>query len=140
MSSTLTNQIVDKLIQASQQLDPSLLNNLEEMKKWYEKSSYKASASLMEAILENLKLAKEHKIPMCQDTGMVVAFIEMGKTDYTMIELEKSLNEAIVKASEQGYFRFSVVKEPVYERTCSYPLVNKRGQRGKNFFNVKRLW
>lgn len=119
MNKDLVNKIVDALVKASQQLDPSLFDSLEEMRKWYEKSSYKASASLMEAILENLKLAKEHKIPMCQDTGMVVAFIEMGETDYTMKEIEKSLNEAIVKASEQGYFRFSVVEEPVFERKNS---------------------
>lgn len=63
---------------------------------------------------ENLKIAKEEMIPICQDTGMVVAFFEIGQDVH--IEggsLEDAINEGVRQGYKEGYLRKSVVSDPL---------------------------
>ena len=66
----------------------------------------------------NLETAEKENMPMCQDTGMVIVFIEMGH----LVEIEKDLfiddiiNEAIKDAYDEAFFRKSVVIDPLNGR------------------------
>lgn len=63
---------------------------------------------------ENMKIAKEDCIPICQDTGMAVVFIEVGQEVH--IEgslLEDAINEGIRQGYQEGYLRKSVVADPL---------------------------
>ena len=72
----------------------------------------------MDDIVENRHVAAERRVPMCQDTGMVVVFVELGEE----VRLEgRTLRDAITEGVRQGYreghFRASVVDEPLFERS-----------------------
>lgn len=65
-------------------------------------------------ILKNAEIAKVNRVPMCQDTGMAVVFVELGQEVY--IEgglIENAINEGIRQGYSEGYLRKSVVKDPL---------------------------
>jgi fumarate hydratase subunit alpha len=63
---------------------------------------------------ENLKVAGEEMIPICQDTGMAVVFIEIGQdVHFEGRNLEDAINEGVRRGYEEGYLRKSVVKDPI---------------------------
>lgn len=64
-------------------------------------------------LIENATIAHEERVPMCQDTGLTVLFVELGQDLY--IEgglLTDALNEGVRRGYEKGYLRKSVVKDP----------------------------
>lgn len=63
---------------------------------------------------ENMEIADETKIPICQDTGMTVVFLRIGQDVHFEGEyIEDAVNEGIRRGYEEGYLRKSVVKDPV---------------------------
>ncbi|MCM1040005.1 MAG: fumarate hydratase [Roseburia sp.] len=63
---------------------------------------------------DNLKIAGEDMIPICQDTGMAVVFVEIGQdVHFTGGILEEAINEGVRRGYVDGYLRKSVVKDPV---------------------------
>ena len=63
---------------------------------------------------DNLKIAGEDMIPICQDTGMTVVFMEIGQdVHFTGGVLEEAINEGVRKGYTEGYLRKSVVKDPI---------------------------
>ncbi len=63
---------------------------------------------------ENMDIAAETKIPICQDTGMTVVFLRIGQDVHFEGEyIEDAVNEGIRRGYEEGYLRKSVVKDPV---------------------------
>lgn len=64
---------------------------------------------------DNLTIAAEDKIPICQDTGMAVVFLEVGQEVH--IEgglLTDAVNEGVKQGYQEGYLRKSVVKDPIF--------------------------
>ena len=63
---------------------------------------------------ENLKIAGEDMIPICQDTGMAVVFVEIGQdVHFEGGNLEEAINEGVRQGYVDGYLRKSVVKDPL---------------------------
>lgn len=63
---------------------------------------------------ENLTIAEEDRIPICQDTGMAVVFIEVGQeVHFEGGSLEDAINEGVRQGYRDGYLRKSVVKDPL---------------------------
>ena len=63
---------------------------------------------------DNLKIAGEDMIPICQDTGMAVIFLEVGQdVHFTGGVLEDAINEGVRAGYIEGYLRKSVVKDPI---------------------------
>ncbi len=63
---------------------------------------------------ENMNIAKEDSIPICQDTGMAVVFLEIGQEVHFEGELlEDAVNEGIRQGYKEGYLRKSVVGDPL---------------------------
>ncbi|MDD2296562.1 MAG: fumarate hydratase [Sphaerochaetaceae bacterium] len=125
----LIARIRDALIDASVHLEPSLMEKLDWMRRETLQAvealapedanykPYKASLEVLDMIQENLRLAESHRLPMCQDTGMVVAFIEIGPdVPLSMFAIEEALHAGIADAVKDGSFRNSVVVEPVFDR------------------------
>ncbi len=70
--------------------------------------------SILGKILENADIAREKQMPICQDTGMAVFFIELGKEVYIEGDtLEEAVNEGVRKGYTEGYLRKSVVADPL---------------------------
>lgn len=69
---------------------------------------------ILKDILENSVVARRDAVPMCQDTGMTVVFVEMGQE--VCIEggfIEDAIHEGIRQGYDEGYLRKSVVKDPI---------------------------
>ncbi|SPF36411.1 fumarate hydratase, alpha subunit [Candidatus Desulfosporosinus infrequens] len=71
---------------------------------------------VLERLIENAEIAHKESVPMCQDTGMAVLFVEIGQ-DLHIVggDLTEAINEGVRQGYDQGYLRKSVVKDP-FER------------------------
>lgn len=66
---------------------------------------------------ENLHIAAEDMIPICQDTGMAVIFLEIGQdVHFTGGSLEEAVNEGVRRGYEEGFLRKSVVGDPILRK------------------------
>jgi len=79
---------------------------------------------ILDSIIENAKIAKEEMIPLCQDTGLTVVFVEQGvetaikgRADNAATTLDDAINEGVRSGYESGYLRKSIVAEPLNERS-----------------------
>ncbi len=69
---------------------------------------------ILSQLEENLKIAEAEMIPICQDTGMAVIFMEIGQDVHlTGGNLEDAINEGVKKGYTEGYLRKSVVDDPL---------------------------
>ena len=69
---------------------------------------------ILQQLQENLKIAGEDMIPICQDTGMAVIFMEIGQdVHFEGGNLEDAINEGVRRGYVDGYLRKSVVKDPL---------------------------
>lgn len=69
--------------------------------------------NILEQIIENDELAISENIPMCQDTGITVVFVEIGNEVYINGDLNKAINDGVSIGYTEGYLRKSVVKSPL---------------------------
>lgn len=109
---TITQNIKEMCIEANHFLSP-------DMKKVFDEAAASEESPLGRQILgqleENLCIASEEMIPICQDTGMAVVFIKVGQ-DVHLIggSLTDAINEGVRQGYVDGYLRKSVVKDPIY--------------------------
>ena len=69
---------------------------------------------VLKQLEDNLKIAGEEMIPICQDTGMAILFVEMGQEVHIVDGyLEDAINEGVRRGYIDGYLRKSVVKDPI---------------------------
>lgn len=70
---------------------------------------------ILEQLQENMQIAGDDMIPICQDTGMAVIFMEIGQdVHFEGGLLEDAINEGVRRGYVDGYLRKSVVKDPIY--------------------------
>lgn len=70
---------------------------------------------ILEQLQENMKVAEEEMIPICQDTGMAVVFLEIGQeVHFEGGSLEDAIQEGVRQGYAEGFLRKSVVKDPIY--------------------------
>lgn len=70
--------------------------------------------NVLDTILANAQIAKEKQMPLCQDTGMVVVFAEVGQDVHIQGGLlSDAVDEGVRQAYQDGYFRKSVVGDPL---------------------------
>ncbi len=69
---------------------------------------------ILEQLEENLEIADQERIPICQDTGMAVIFLKIGQDiHFEGGSLEAAINEGVRQGYQDGYLRKSVVKDPL---------------------------
>ena len=80
------------------------------MKNAYGKESSEPAKFALELLLKNAELAESKELPVCQDTGMAVVFLEIGQQVLlTGKLLPDAINEAVAESYSENYFRMSVV-------------------------------
>ena len=87
------------------------------LKKAENNESSEIGKNVLSQLIENNKIAAKEEVPVCQDTGMAVLFVEYG--DKIVIEngsFEEAVQEGVRRAYIDGYLRKSVVDDPVFER------------------------
>lgn len=104
-------ETVNKLcIEANYYIDDEVLKLLRESKK-NEKSPI--GQDTLTQIIENDMIAAKESVPMCQDTGIVVVFLEVGNEISFDFDIYEAVNEGVRNAYLTGYLRKSVVKHPL---------------------------
>ena len=84
------------------------------MKKAVETEEAPLGKQILTQLQENLKIAGENMIPICQDTGMAVVFIEVGQeVHFEGGSLTDAINEGVRQGYVEGYLRKSVVGDPI---------------------------
>ena len=109
-----TNELIPQIeqlcIQANCNVDASLLAKLKKAKQLETSTLGK---TILSTIIENDELAIKKQLPICQDTGIVVVFVEIGMGVQLIGNLEDAIHEGIRRGYEAGYLRKSVVAHPL---------------------------
>ena len=109
--SEVTRTIKEMCIEANHFLSPDMREALSEAAD-SEKSVL--GKIVLEQLKENLNIAGQDMIPICQDTGMAVVFMEIGQeVHFEGGSLEDAKNEGVRQGYIEGYLRKSVVKDPI---------------------------
>ena len=107
----IISSIKEMCIQATHYLSDDMKSALY---KGVEKEESPLGRQILEQLCENLKIAGEDMIPICQDTGMAVVFVEIGQEVHIIDGgLEDAINEGVRQGYIEGYLRKSVVRDPV---------------------------
>ncbi len=96
---------------------------LEALKAAAQKESNRRAAEILRQLIENAHISREERIPLCQDTGLAVVFVEQGANvtvrpaednpDGTIID---AINAGVARGYQKGFLRKSVVAEPLEKR------------------------
>lgn len=109
--SEITKNIKEMCMEANYYLSGDMRSVMEKAER-EEKSPL--GCQILSQLEENLKIASEEMIPICQDTGMAVVFLEIGQdVHFEGGSLEDAVNEGVRQGYTEGYLRKSVVKDPI---------------------------
>ncbi len=68
---------------------------------------------VLDSLIENARTAERERLPICQDTGMTVVFVEMGTEIYIGGDISAAINEGVRRGYRDGFCRASVVADPI---------------------------
>lgn len=108
--SSIIQRVEEMCIEANYYVNSSLINTLK-IAKDVETSTL--GKTILSQIIENDNIATQEHVPMCQDTGIVVVFVEIGHELQLIGNLEAAIHEGIRRGYEKGYLRKSVVAHPL---------------------------
>jgi len=112
------NQIKEKVkklfLKANYHINKDLMAKLE---KALEQETSPIGKQVLQMIIENNKIASREEVPICQDTGLAVVFVEVGQEVHLVDgDFNEAINQGVKEAYQEGYLRKSVVDDPVFER------------------------
>jgi len=88
-----------------------------------QKESNPAAAKILNQLIENARVAADEKIPLCQDTGLAVVFVEQGAevavkspADQKQVTLFDAINSGVAAGYKNGFLRNSVIVDPLNKR------------------------
>lgn len=110
---TIENAVYNLCIQANTILPDDIFTKILNAYNSEKNSDAKQALGL---ILENAKMAYEKKMPLCQDTGQVLVFVK-GRSKYIPDNINEIINDSVSKAYEENFYRKSVVKNALFDRT-----------------------
>jgi len=85
----------------------------EALEKGFDQEESPIGKQIIKDLLKNAEIAKNKRVPMCQDTGMVVVFVEIGEEVFVEGNLKTAINEGIRQGYIEGYLRKSIVSDPI---------------------------
>ena len=105
--------ITKKVKEAVMEINYKLDNNLVELfRKAKKKETNETAKSILDDIIDNQAIAKKGAIPLCQDTGVVVVFMEIGYDISFNGDIYEAINEGVRNGYSEGYLRKSIVNHP----------------------------
>ena len=109
--SEITKNIREMCIEANHYLSKDMETVLKQSRETEESP---LGRQILDQLSENLQIAADDKIPICQDTGMAVVFLEVGQDVH--LEggaVEDAVNEGVRQGYTDGFLRKSVVRDPI---------------------------
>jgi len=140
-------------ISAGYELPEDVLAALKESAR---KESNTGAVKILEQLIENARIAADEKIPLCQDTGLAVVFVEQGSQvtvkpvgGQPQVTLFDAINAGVASGFRKGYLRNSVVAEPIRKKDPGHKTQNSRpktkdsglwsGLRGGQSYNTPAI-
>lgn len=110
-TSTITEAVASACINANHFLPEDVARALEAS---LAKEESAAGRDVLEQLIENARIAREDRVPLCQDTGLTVVFAEVGQdVRITGGSLVEAINEGVRRGYADGYLRKSIVAHPL---------------------------
>lgn len=106
----VTDEVARLCIEANYYIGHDVLNKIKECQKT---ETSELGKVILGQIIENDEIASNDKVPMCQDTGLVVVFLEIGTEVKIDGDIYAAINAGVAKGYEDGYLRKSVIKHPL---------------------------
>jgi len=110
----IKNKVKELFLKSNFYINPDLMQRL---KKALEEETSPIGKYVLNMIIENNKIASREEVPICQDTGLAVVFVEVGQEVHLIDgDFTEAINQGVREAYQEGYLRKSVVDDPVFER------------------------
>lgn len=106
----VTKNVKELILDACTNIDEGVLNKIRKAKETEENP---LGVSVLNQIEENDLLARKYRLPMCQDTGMTVIFLEIGSLVVFDGDIYDAINQGVREAYTEGFLRKSVVRHPL---------------------------
>lgn len=106
----ISKEITRLCIEANLRLPADIQNAMENAR---ETEAWPVAADTLRVLCDNMRVAKERSLPVCQDTGMACVFLEIGQDVHIQGDLKAAVNEGVARGYTEGYLRKSVVKDPL---------------------------
>lgn len=106
----VTNEVARLCIEANYFIGQDVLNKIKECQKT---ETSELGRVILSQIIENDEIASNDKVPMCQDTGLVVVFLEIGTEVKIDGDIYKAINNGVAKGYKEGYLRKSIIRHPL---------------------------
>ncbi|HEX2959497.1 MAG TPA: fumarate hydratase [Chitinispirillaceae bacterium] len=111
---TIIESVRQIALKAAFDLPPDVLRRLEAI---HAEEDSAIGKRILNQILENADIAAKEKLPICQDTGTAVLFVQIGNdVAITGGVLPEALNEGVRRGYNEGYLRKSIVADPLFNR------------------------
>jgi fumarate hydratase subunit alpha len=110
----ITDTVARLCIESNYYLGEDVLDVLHDAR---EKEVSPVGQAVLDQILQNIEISKRGELPLCQDTGLLVAFLELGQEVHIVGgDLYEAINEGVRQGYREGYLRKSVVDKPFSAR------------------------
>lgn len=109
--SQVRDAVARLFISANRSLNPDISRALKQAR---EREPYAPAREMLSILQKNERIAREEQMPICQDTGMAVVFLEIGQDAHlTGGSLEQAVQDGVAKGYTEGMLRKSVVRDPL---------------------------
>lgn len=105
----ITEQVKRSVIDINYHLDKSLVTLFRKAKA---KETNKTASAILDDLIVNQDIAAKGDVPLCQDTGLVVVYVELGRDVHLDGDLYQAINDGVRAGYDEGYLRKSVVNHP----------------------------
>lgn len=107
---TIRDTVARLCIQANRQLPPDVVALLEEKTR---EETWPLAKETLELLLENMDLAREKKLPICQDTGMISVTATIGQGIHISGDFQQAVQDGVAWGYQEGFLRNSMVYDPL---------------------------
>lgn len=115
-SGLIRDAVKNLFIEANTSLRSDILSGLRLARK---NETGKKAGYVLDVIIENAAIAKKKKLAICQDTGMAVVYLKIGQSVIIKGDLKKAVTKGVALAYKEGYFRNSVVNDPLIRKNTN---------------------
>ena len=109
-AAALTETVAQLCIQANTRLPQDIVAALDRTRK---SEPWPLAKETLGLLWENMELAEEKNLPVCQDTGMACVFVELGQDVHIEGNFEEAIHDGVRKGYGEGYLRKSIVGDPL---------------------------
>lgn len=106
----IRDTVAELCVRANRQLPEDIVKAIESAG---QDESWPTAKYTLDILQENMALAKERELPVCQDTGMACVFLELGQDVHVEGDINEAIHEGVRRGYEEGYLRKSIVADPL---------------------------